>query len=183
MYANMVNGLGDTMGQALGTLQSWNLMTETERSYAMGYGLGAGAANAGLAALGGGAVAMGRAALGDLLGAGALALRAQRAVVIGENMERVDPYAARIGAETISDWLKGRQWTMALNKEFIQQMVNEGRRIIDIGPDWHRRWKDKKVSGVYADERRMIKGYKGHQKEFKRPLVPCEKGVPLAEPE
>jgi hypothetical protein len=35
-------------------------------------------------------------------------------VVIGENMERVKAYAGE-WAETIDDWLAGRQWSLKLN--------------------------------------------------------------------
>jgi len=44
------------------------------------------------------------------------ASRELKPVVIGENMKkRVEPYARRIGAETINDWLAGRKWTLELN--------------------------------------------------------------------
>jgi hypothetical protein len=43
------------------------------------------------------------------------ASRELKPVVIGENMERVKAYARRIGAETIDDWLAGRQWSLKLN--------------------------------------------------------------------
>ncbi len=42
------------------------------------------------------------------------ASRELKPVVIGENMERVKAYAGE-WAETIDDWLAGRQWSLKLN--------------------------------------------------------------------
>ena len=57
----------------------------------------------------------------DLAGGGAAvaqgarqASRELKPVVIGENMERVKAYAGE-WAETIDDWLAGRQWSLKLN--------------------------------------------------------------------
>jgi hypothetical protein len=57
----------------------------------------------------------------DLAGGGAALTRGARQasrelkpVVIGEDMERVKAYAGE-WAETIDDWLAGRQWSLKLN--------------------------------------------------------------------
>jgi hypothetical protein len=113
-----------------------------------------------------------------------LAKRAARElppVVIGENMERVTAYARRIGAETIDDWLGGRPWSEELNKEWILQMMREGRRVIDIGPDFPRRLKrhlarlrgenaPHPVSSPYSLERCLLKQYQylHYEKRFTR---------------
>jgi len=103
------------------------------------------------------------------------ASRELKPVVIGENMQRVKAYARRIGAETIDDWLAGRKWTLELNKAWIRQMMREGRRVIDIGPHFERRWrfikgleKGQPPSDVYALERRLLKGYPLYEKHFIR---------------
>ncbi|GIV16567.1 MAG: hypothetical protein KatS3mg022_2002 [Armatimonadota bacterium] len=101
-------------------------------------------------------------------------------VVIGENMERVRAYARMIGAETIDDWLAGRQWTEELNAAWIRQMMRQGRRVIDIGPDFTRRLKryldiragkpnvPSPISDPYNLERRLLKGYPRYEKQFIR---------------
>ena len=118
----------------------------------------------------------------DLAGGGAAvaqgarqASRELKPVVIGENMQRVKAYARRIGAETIDDWLAGRKWTLELNEAWIRQMMREGRRVIDIGPHFERRWrfikgleKGQPPSDVYALERRLLKGYPLYEKHFIR---------------
>ena len=96
------------------------------------------------------------------------ASRELKPVVIGENMQRVKAYARRIGAETIDDWLAGRKWTLELNKAWIRQMMREGRRVIDIGPDFARRADTGKVSQVYGLERRLLKGYPYYERQFLR---------------
>ncbi|MFT0745623.1 hypothetical protein NW855_16565 [Synechococcus sp. RC10B2] len=96
------------------------------------------------------------------------ASRELKPVVIGENMERVRAYARRIGAETIDDWLAGRKWTLELNEAWIRQMMREGRRVIDIGPDFARRADTGKVSQVYGLERRLLKGYPYYERQFLR---------------
>jgi hypothetical protein len=96
------------------------------------------------------------------------ASRELKPVVIGENMQRVKAYARRIGAETIDDWLAGRKWTLELNEAWIRQMMREGRRVIDIGPDFARRADTGKVSQVYGLERRLLKGYPYYERQFLR---------------
>jgi hypothetical protein len=88
-------------------------------------------------------------------------------VVIGENMNRVRPYAERIGADTF----KGE--TLAENREWIRQQMMEGKEIIDIGPDFARR-RERMIQGqrpdspFYALERTESKGYSGLRRMFQR---------------
>ncbi|MEA3212918.1 MAG: hypothetical protein QOE70_5975 [Chthoniobacter sp.] len=58
---------------------------------------------------------------------------ANQPVVIGENMARVNAYAARVGGETF----KGAG--MDANRLWIQEAQASGRQVIDIGPDFARR--------------------------------------------
>jgi hypothetical protein len=103
------------------------------------------------------------------------ASRELKPVVIGKNMERVEAYARMIGAETINDWLAGRKWSLELNAVWVQEMKEQGRRVIDIGPHFERRWrfikgleKGQPPSDVYALERRLLKGYPLYKKHFIR---------------
>jgi hypothetical protein len=103
------------------------------------------------------------------------ASRELKPVVIGENMKRVEAYARRIGAETINDWLAGRKWSLELNAVWVHEMKEQGRRVIDIGPHFERRWrfikgleKGQPPSDVYALERRLLKGYPLYEKHFIR---------------
>jgi len=90
-------------------------------------------------------------------------------------MKRVEAYARRIGAETINDWLAGRKWSLELNAVWVHEMKEQGRRLIDIGPHFERRWrfikgleKGQPPSDVYALERRLLKGYPLYEKHFIR---------------
>jgi hypothetical protein len=104
------------------------------------------------------------------------ASRALKPVVIGENMKRrVEPYARRIGAETINDWLGRRKWSLELNEAWVREMMKQGRRVIDIGPHFERRWRfvrglegGRPPSDVYALERRLLRGYPFYEKRFIR---------------
>ena len=97
------------------------------------------------------------------------ASRELKPVVIGENMKtRVEPYARRIGAETIDDWLAGRKWTLELNAVWVQEMMKQGRRVIDIGPDFARRAKGVAPSTAYGLERKLLKGYPNYERRFLR---------------
>ncbi len=96
-------------------------------------------------------------------------------VVIGENMDRVKDYAKRIGAKHINDFIPAAEWTPELNRQWLQQMMTEGRKIIDIGPHFERRWR--RAVGIevgaprsqwYEMERRMLSGYSRYKKAFKR---------------
>ena len=89
-------------------------------------------------------------------------------VVIGENMDRVGPYASRIGAETF----KGTG--MEANRLWIQEARDAGRQIIDIGPDFTRRAERVKEgilrpdSPFYNMERMETTGYENYLKVFER---------------
>ena len=123
----------------------------------------------------------------DLAGGGAAltrgagqASRELKPVVIGENMKRVEAYARRIGAETINDWLAGRKWSLELNKVWVQEMMRQGRRVYDIGPDFARRLKrfaairagkqgvPPPISEAYNLERQILKGYPNYIKRYIR---------------
>ena len=108
------------------------------------------------------------------------ASRELKPVVIGENMERVEAYARMIGAETINDWLAGRKWSLELNKVWVQEMMRQGRRVYDIGPDFARRLKrfaairagkqgvPPPISEAYNLERQILKGYPNYIKRYIR---------------
>jgi hypothetical protein len=82
--------------------------------------------------------------------------------------KRVEPYARMIGAETIDDWLAGRKWTLELNAVWVQEMMEQGRRVIDIGPDFARRAKGVAPYTAYGLERRLLKGYLNYERRFLR---------------
>ncbi|GIV17359.1 MAG: hypothetical protein KatS3mg022_2794 [Armatimonadota bacterium] len=86
-----------------------------------------------------------------------------------------------IGAETISDYISDAAWEgakragglealKALNRRWIEQMMQQGRRIIDIGPDFA----EKRIRGIrspfYELERRALRerGYPFYSKVFRR---------------
>lgn len=102
-------------------------------------------------------------------------------VVIGEDMERVRAYARRYGYQTISDFVSDKAWNeakqsaglegmLALNRRWIEQMMREGRQVIDIGPDFpsRRAGHPYRPSVFYELERRMLKGYSRYIKVFSR---------------
>ncbi len=94
-------------------------------------------------------------------------------IVIGENMDRVTQYANEIGAEIIRDFIPSADWTLDVNKKWMQQMVKEGRLIIDIGPDFIRRSNEFDKGKYYIRmgyniEREITNGYTNHHKVFQR---------------
>jgi hypothetical protein len=108
------------------------------------------------------------------------ASRELKPVVIGKNMERVEAYARMIGAETINDWLAGRKWSLELNEVWVREMMKQGRRVYDIGPDFARRLKrfaairagkqgvPPPISEAYNLERQILKGYPNYIKRYIR---------------
>ena len=103
-------------------------------------------------------------------------------IVIGENMHRVRKYAEKIGAQTIEDFIPKGQWSLEANRQWIRRMMEEGRQIIDIGPDFERRFRriergEIPYSDVYNLERMELKGYGLYQKSFIR-LGKWKGGVP-----
>ncbi len=57
---------------------------------------------------------------------------------------------------------------LALNRQWIEQMMQQGRRVIDIGPDFVRRAGGIEPSPYYGMERRLLKGYPHYQRRFFR---------------
>ena len=102
------------------------------------------------------------------LGAATRAARAaDRTIVIGENMARVDRYAERIGAETFQGA------GMEANQAWIREAREAGANVVDIGPDFERRAEraargEQPYSDFYNMERAETKGYDRYQREFKR---------------
>jgi RHS repeat-associated protein len=93
-------------------------------------------------------------------------------IVIGENMDRVAPYAKKIGAE-IYEGMPGFKPGMEAkgllhNQRVIQQKMAEGYKIIDIGPDFSRRAIRGAPQPAYQMERTITTGYEGYQKAFIR---------------
>ncbi|TAN84046.1 MAG: hypothetical protein EYR95_18135 [Phormidium sp. SL48-SHIP] len=100
---------------------------------------------------------------------------ANKTVVIGENMKRVNRYADNFGGTTIDTWLNGRKWTPQLNDDFIATMKAQGREIKDIGPDFSRRLRNRAnpsqgrpPSDIYGGERRELLDYDNYQRLYER---------------
>lgn len=92
-------------------------------------------------------------------------------VVIGENMDRVTQYAKEIGGHTYKPWPNSPfdgDIAMLRNKRWINDMMKEGREIIDISPDFARRRLGKAPSDFYNMERTQVKGYAKYDKVFTR---------------
>jgi len=81
---------------------------------------------------------------------------------------RVNPYAESIGAETIDDWLGGRNWDQELNEQFISDMKAQNRQIIDLGPDFERRSLGVPPSSVYGSERQQMLNYANYERVYQR---------------
>lgn len=88
-------------------------------------------------------------------------------------MDRVKRYADKIGGETILNYIAPDDWSIEANAAWAHQMLEEGRQIIDIGPDFVRRGIRQErgiapASPAYELERTIFKGYEGYQKAFER---------------
>jgi len=111
------------------------------------------------------------------LGAASRAARAaDRTIVIGENMTRVEKYAERIGAETYQGA------AVEANRQWVREAREAGAEVVDIGPDFERRAErasrgENPLSDAYNMERRETKGYDRYRKEFNRNGKKCG-GVP-----
>ncbi len=88
-------------------------------------------------------------------------------VVIGENMDRVQRFADKLGADTF------RGEGMEANMRWIREQKTAEKEVIDIGPDFSRR--EKRVSQgtrpdspFYNMERKETGGYEGYKKGFER---------------
>lgn len=80
----------------------------------------------------------------------------------------------------MDDWLAGRSWKMELNEAWIREIMQQGQRVIDIGPDFARRWErclairvgkpnvPSPVSAPHSLERRLLRGYSLYEKRFTR---------------
>jgi len=110
------------------------------------------------------------------------ASRELKPVVIGEDMERVRNYA-KGRYLTINDFVPESAWKaadsfqekMLLNQHWIEQMIREGRLVIDIGPDFTQRLKrflagQSPASPFYELERRTLREsrYPHYVKRFHR---------------
>ena len=109
------------------------------------------------------------------------ASRELKPVVIGENMiERVVPYARQRGFLTINDFVS--EWSMEANAAWIRQMMLEGRRIIDIGPDFYKIYTGERVVSrylskhAYALEKYLLRGYSNYERAFVRIQTPRGRG-------
>ena len=92
-------------------------------------------------------------------------------IVIGENMKRVRQYADEIGGHAYRPWKNDPfdyDLAMKRNKRWINDMMDEGREIIDIGPDFARRRAGVAPSAFYNMERSQLKGYSNYKKAFSR---------------
>ena len=111
------------------------------------------------------------------LGAATRAARtAERTIVIGEDMARVEKYAERIGAETYQG-AAGEA-----NRQWIREAREAGAEVVDIGPNFDRRAEraargENPLSDAYNMERQETKGYDNYRKVFKRNGKKCG-GVP-----
>ena len=78
-------------------------------------------------------------------------------VVIGQTMKRVREFAQKCGGEffTIPEWLPFSE-KLTQNARWIQEMMDEGRTIIDIGPDPQA----SKISPFYTLEKMLTSGYR-----------------------
>ena len=101
------------------------------------------------------------------------ALEESAPIIIGENMSRVEAYAKKVGGKTINDFLPPEGWSEAFNRQWIQQMIEEGRTILDVGPDFRRRF-SRFIEGVRPDspfynlERKALQGYEKYMRVFER---------------
>lgn len=61
-----------------------------------------------------------------------------------------------------------RDLAFARNERWIREQMRQGRRVIDIGPDFQRREATGKRSDFYEMERRAIEDYENYTKVFER---------------
>jgi len=83
-------------------------------------------------------------------------LKDRPAAVIGENMLRVDAYAAEIGAETFtpSRWFNENEMDLLVeeNIQWVVDKMDQGYVIIDVGPDPSNEFYPEPTSGYYIGE-------------------------------
>ena len=95
----------------------------------------------------------------------------EKPIVIGENMSRVKQYANSIGGHAYKPWKvnpSNFELSMQRNQRWINDMMKQGRKIIDIGPDFARRSLGREPSLFYNMERMSTKVYDNYQKVFER---------------
>ncbi|HLK39861.1 MAG TPA: toxin TcdB middle/N-terminal domain-containing protein [Polyangiaceae bacterium] len=97
---------------------------------------------------------------------------AKKPLVIGETMTRVQAYANKVGADVypgMPGFEEGMEAEgLAHNRAFIEEAKAQGRKIVDIGPDFEKRAIRGKPSDNYEMERKVTKDYAGYQKAFER---------------
>ncbi|MBZ0142996.1 MAG: RHS repeat-associated core domain-containing protein, partial [Rhodocyclaceae bacterium] len=96
------------------------------------------------------------------LGGASAGTAAPRALVIGEDMQgRVIPYANRVGADYYQPAPAPPSQWMPTNRAFVNQAMDEGRTIIDIGPAPGRMNFPEPTSPYYTMERGeiLLRGY------------------------
>ena len=111
----------------------------------------------------------------DVVSGFGVAAKGGSSVIVGENMARVSDYAGRVGGTHIDEWLAGRTWSPAPNDEFITTMKTEGRGIVNIGPDFGRRLRNRldptvgrPPSPIYGGERQQLRGYGNYRSVYER---------------
>lgn len=90
---------------------------------------------------------------------------------MGENVKRVKQYADEVGGHAYNPWKNDPfdfDLGMKRNERWINNMMKEGREIIDIGPDFSRRSLGREPSPFYNMERSQVKGYENYKKVFER---------------
>lgn len=98
-------------------------------------------------------------------------LAAEKPIVIGENMKRVQQYADDIGGHAYRPWKNDPfdyDLGMKRNTRWINDMKRQGREIIDIGPDFKRRSLGRDPSDFYNMERMQTKDYFNYNRVFER---------------
>lgn len=95
----------------------------------------------------------------------------QKSIIIGENMKRVKEYANEVGGHAYRPWKNDPfdfDLSMKRNGHWIKAQMRNGRKIIDIGPDFQRRAATGRSSPFYEMERRNLKGYNNYNRAFER---------------
>jgi hypothetical protein len=96
-----------------------------------------------------------------------------KVVVIGENMRRVEQYAATVGAHVYSPKRMNpviRDQSIARDKRWLRDQIRQGKTVVDIGPDFARRQRGDPPSPWYGAERQVLRetGYKRYIKAWER---------------
>ncbi len=94
-------------------------------------------------------------------------------IIIGENMDRVRAFASANGGQTYRPWANDpfdKGLGMARNERWLKDQIRDGRKIIDIGPDFARRAATGAARDFYELERRVLReaNYENYKKAFDR---------------